>query len=87
MFSVGPRGGREEAEQMESLLITKFEHRHYTIPIANGQHGVRYRGGEDSGRDSDCLSLRQVGQTVINYLWSVTNGPLVRVVPNQSISY
>src|SRR6266567_2594568 len=26
---------------------------HYTLPVANGQHGVRYRGGEDLGRDSD----------------------------------
>lgn len=53
VFSVGPRGGREEAERMESLLLTEFEYRHYTLPIANGQHGVQYRGGEDPGRDSD----------------------------------
>ena len=53
VFSVAPSGGRKEAEWMESLLLTAFEYRHYTLPIANGQHGVRYRGGEDLGRDSD----------------------------------
>lgn len=52
VFSTAPEGGMT-SQRMETLLLEYFEYVHYTLPVANGQHGVRYQGGEDLGRDSD----------------------------------
>ena len=52
LFSVAPEGGMT-SQCMETLLLKQFEYLHYTLPVANGQHGAQYRDGEDSGRDSD----------------------------------
>jgi hypothetical protein len=52
LFSVAPDGGTT-SRHMEALLLERFVYLHYTLPVANGQHGVQYQGGADIGRDSD----------------------------------
>ena len=52
IFSLAPEGAMEP-QHMETLLLRYFEYVHYTLPAANGQHGVRYATGKDLGRDTD----------------------------------
>lgn len=52
LFAAAPEASMT-SQRMETLLLKHFEYVHYTLPIANGQHGVRYVDGEDLGRDSD----------------------------------
>ncbi len=46
LFSEAPEGGMT-AQGMETLLLNEFVSTHYTLPIANGQHGAKNRPRSD----------------------------------------
>jgi hypothetical protein len=56
VFSEAPSG--QSAARMESLLLHAFESMHYTLPVANGPHGVRDTDGEEHAIARTLPSLR-----------------------------